>query len=167
MIQPQEAAMSANNMLTSYLQRHSATINPPAVPLVNEITYYEQLGLADIYLSYPEIITEKGRKNIQKLAYDNDFRINQEFSVEVKRYNQKESIFLKSKKYGLIGKFSSNCISRLKKRNLGTMKLECVSFCIMEYYQADRSFYEKAGYFGLENKHHIVIPFLKITQQLC
>ncbi|HCW5618822.1 TPA: RecQ family ATP-dependent DNA helicase [Acinetobacter baumannii] len=166
LIQSQEAVMSANNMLTSYLQLYSVTINPPAVPLVNEITYYEQLGLADIYLSYPEIITEKGRNNIQKLAYDNDVHINQDFSIEVKRYNQKESIFLKSKKYGLIGKLSSNCISRLKKRNLGTMKLECISFCIMEYYQADRSFYEKAGYFGLENKHHIVIPFFKITQQL-
>lgn len=103
--------MSANNMLTSYLQRHSAMINPSAVPMVNEITYYEQLGLADIYLSYPEIITEKGLNNIQKLAYDNNVCINQDFSIDVKRYNQKESIFLKSKKYGLIGKLSSNCIT--------------------------------------------------------
>lgn len=158
--------LGTDNLLTSYLKQGSKVIHPLPVSPISHITYYESLSLADIYLSYPEIITDQGRSKVQRLAYDNQISIEQDFSFELKYYNQEPNIVLKSKRYGLIGKLSKNCIQRLNKRNLDSMNLKCVRYCIMDYYQADRSFYERAGYLGTENSHHVLIPFLKITQQL-
>lgn len=159
-------AKGALDGLTSYLQQHSEVIYPSSTDPISQITYYEPLGLADIYLSYPGLITDTGRKIVKELAYDNDIEIKQDFILEKKYYNQDISILIKSKKYGHIGKLSKNCVNKLSKRHLENIHFDCVSFCIIEYYQADRSFYNKVGYLGGEESHHIVIPFLKITQQL-
>src|SRR5690606_21097455 len=127
--------------LTSYLQQHSKVIYPSPTDPISQMTYYEPLGLADIYLSYPGLITDTGRKIVKELAYDNDIEIKQDFTLETKYYNQNTSILIKSKKYGNIGKLSKNCVNKLSKRHLENIHFDCVSFCIIEYYQADRSFY--------------------------
>lgn len=148
--------------------KHLQPIEPEQVSPIHQITYFEPLGLSDIYLSCPQIITEDGRRRIEKFACDNQVRLKDDLSLKIKYWDKSSttSIDILSEEYGLIGKLSKNCVSRLNRVPFNKLRIECVAMYILEYYQADLSFYEKAGYQGEAHSHNVVIPYLKITQAL-
>ena len=74
---------------------------------------------------------------------------------------------LHSQSYGQIGMFSSKQSRELNYLlNNKKAKIQPVAAQIMEYYQADLSFYERANYTGDEHSHFVFIPYLYIQQNL-
>lgn len=139
--------------------------------MIQEISYFEQYGLSDIYLSCPYIVKDNGRKRIIDIATDECFDIRKEVSFRPKYKLDKEGkqilhrieIYTKS---GVIGAFSVETSQRLYKSCPQLQNLKCVGMQIINYYQADKKFYESANYHGKEESHYVFIPTLKIRRVL-
>ncbi|WP_269914976.1 RecQ family ATP-dependent DNA helicase [Acinetobacter sp. HY1485] len=132
--------------------QHAQKIDVPKTQHIEKIEYYKSLGLADLFLSHSCVVSPQGREHIkqlaQKITYKNDLTLQGKNLISIE--------------YGHIGTLSQHCFEQLKNTNT-----QIVAFQIIEYYQADLSFYTRAGYTGDEQSHFVVIPHLKIRQKLC
>lgn len=149
---------------------HEMEIKPlhfKAVPAIREISYFEQFGLADMYLSYPAIVQNKGRKHIIDIAQDQHFSLPNQVSLSVKlKYDRSFDRIEIVTPNGVIGAFSNSTSERLYRMQAQVTRVTCIGMQIIDYYQADKKFYKNANYQGKEESHYIFIPILKIMRTL-
>lgn len=149
---------------------HEMEIKPlhfKAVPAIQEISYFEQFGLADMYLSYPAIVQNKGRKHIIDIAQDQHFSLPNQVSLSVKlKYDRSFDRIEIVTPNGVIGAFSNSTSERLYRMQAQVTRVTCIGMQIIDYYQADKNFYKNANYQGKEESHYIFIPILKIMRTL-
>lgn len=139
------------------------------VDAIQCISYVEPLGLADIFLSCSQIVSDAGRRRIEALAKNNKIRVINDLSLrKISRQNQTDiaRIEIISQEYGVMGQLSAQCVRRLMRLGFDHLKVECVAIYILNYYQADEQFYKNAGYRGELRSHYVVLPSLRITQPL-
>ena len=149
---------------------HQMGIKPlhfKAVPAIQEISYFEQFGLADMFLSYPAIVQNKGRKHIIDIAKDQHFSLPNQVSLHVKlKYDQSFDRIEIITPNGVIGAFSNTTSERLYRMRAQVNSVTCIGMQIVDYYQADKKFYKNANYQGEEESHYVFIPILKIMRTL-
>lgn len=141
------------------------TINPVVAPRVanlKELQYYENPSLADIFLSHRCFVSEQGRQTIEKLARTPQYDIN-----DLYLQDHGALFALESKTLGTLSMFSSKRSKEIKQLiQQKSAQIVPVALQILRYYQADLSFYQKAGYHGDRHDHFIVVPYLKISYSL-
>lgn len=150
----------------SHIQ-HMRVLQFKPAPVIEEISYFEQFGLADIYLSYYETVRETGRKRILNIAQNQQFSLPEQVSInfKFKRDQTFERLELVTPN-GVVGAFSNHTSQRLYRMREKVSSVTCVGMQIMNYYQADKKFYESANYQGKEDSHYVFIPTLKIRRRL-
>ncbi|MFI8145609.1 RecQ family ATP-dependent DNA helicase [Acinetobacter sp. ABJ_C5_2] len=148
-------------------QMDIAPLQFKAAPVIQEISYFEQFGLADMYLSYPAIVQDKGRKHILDIAQDQHFSLPNQVSLRIKlKYDQTFERLELVTQNGVIGAFSNSTSERLYRMKEQVSEVTCVGMQIINYYQADKKFYKNANYHGKEESHYVFIPMLKIRRML-
>ena len=167
--QPQDQSLKKQydvelrQILTHHMSHLVQKISLPSVTQIQAIEYFSPLGLSDMFLSHSCIVSPIGRKKLAQLAKNPDYNIKEDLSLRL--YGQ--YMGLHSQSYGQIGMFSSKQSRELNYLlNNKKAKIQPVAAQIMEYYQADLSFYERANYTGDEHSHFVFIPYLYIQQNL-
>lgn len=155
-----------------HIRPHLAQLGLPSLqfkpaPVIDEISYFEQFGLADMYLSYYPIVQDRGRQNILEIAKNQHFSLSEQVSLNIKL--KKDQTFERIEivaPQGVIGAFSKSTSQRLYRMQAQVKEVTCVGMQIIDYYQADKTFYERANYQGQEQSHYVFIPALKIRRAL-
>ena len=138
-----------------------------AAPVIQEISYFEQFGLADMYLSYPAIVQDKGRKHILDIAQDQHFSLPNQVSLGIKlKYDQTFERLELVTPNGVIGAFSNSTSERLYRMKEQVSEVICGGMQIINYYQVEKKYYKNANYHGKEESHYVFIPTLKIRRML-
>lgn len=147
--------------------KHVTPLQFESAPVIDEINYFEQFGLADIYLSHRSIVQEAGRKRLLDIAKNQYFDVRHQVNIQAK-YKRDQSFerFEIISTEGVIGAFSNSTSQRLYKMDQQVREVTCVGMQIVDYYQADKKFYESANYRGEEHSHYVFIPTLKIRRSL-
>ena len=166
-IQPQDQRwlLQYDIQLAQYLKAVEKLTFEPA-PQINEITYFEQFSLADIYLSHPEIVQEKGRQRLLDMAQNSLFDVRKQVIIKPKNKNGRFDRLEIYNHDGVIGAFSALTSQRLFRINSQIREVKCVGMQMISYYQADKKFYHLANYQGKEESHYVFIPTLKIRRVL-
>lgn len=168
--QPSDQALKLHfdHNLRAVLQ-HAEQLEFASVAMLEEIHYFEPLSLADMYLSYESIVNEAGRERMQSLIQSHQHKLTDDIYFQYSTTSPQQRfryLEIVSRAHGVLGAFSGAYAAQLNQNAAQILELRCVAMQVLEYYQSDRSYYEKAQYFGDEQSHYIMLPMLKIRRKL-